>query len=208
TVNENELQEQVKEFIGQNIFTINYNEMEKKILKNPYIKEATITKKNINKLNVVVSEGKVSYYIEDGEKFKIITNDGYYVESLDTIEELNLVNVIGLKDNGKSVGEKIIDDENLCNNLEKFYPILKSEFTDLRIEKLDVSNILDIKAYIGNIEIKFGDSSNLVNEYDKLGAIYKIGKINKVLNIIEQNNMKKGYIDVSFDGEPVVKIET
>lgn len=208
TISENELQEKINGYMGQNIFAINYDEMISKILTNPYIKDVKISKKSYNTLNVVITEGNVSYYIQEGEKFKVISNEGLYVETLDTIEGLNLVQVIGLKDNGKGIGEKIIDDENLCDNLNDFNPIIKSELSELRIEKLDFSNISDIKGYIGNIEINFGDSSNLLNEYDKNGKVNNVGKINKVLNIIEQKNMQKGYIDVSFDGPPVVKIES
>lgn len=208
TVSEKEVQELIKGYIGGNIFSINYNDMKDKLLTNPYIKEATISKKSNNSLEIVIRESKVSYYIQDGDTYKVITNDGYYVEKLDSIEGRNLVNVVGVKDNGKGIGEKIIEDSSACMNLNSFYPILKSDLSEFRIEKLDLSNILDIKGYIGNVEIKFGDNSNLLDEYDKSGQIETKGKMNKVLNLLEQNKIEKGYIDVSFDGPAVVKIES
>lgn len=195
-VNEKELQTMVKDYIGQNIFTLNYKEMKEKILEDPYIKEVTISKKGITTLNILIEEGKVAYYIQDGESYKAITNDGLYVEKLSTLEGRNLVNVTGAKDNGKEIGQIIIDDEKVIKALKEFNPIIKSNLSELRIEKIDVSNILNIKGYIKGVEIRFGSADNLIE------------KINKVLNILEQNKMEKGYIDVSFDGSPVVKVES
>lgn len=196
TVNEKELQDGLKEYVGKNIFTVDYKKIREKILENPYIKEVTINKKSNTILNISIEEGKVAYYIQEGETYKAITNDGFYVEQLKTLEGRNLVDIIGAKDNGKEVGQKIIDDENTSEILNAFHPILKSNISELRIEKLDISDILNIKGYIKGVEILFGDNEDLV------------GKINKVLNILEQKKIQKGYIDVSFNGPPVVEIES
>lgn len=196
TVNEEELQEGLKEYIGKNIFSVDYKKMKEKVLENPYIKEVTIKKKSNSILNISIEEGKVAYYIKEGETYKAITNEGFYVEELVTLEGRNLVEIVGAKDNGKGIGKKIIDDENTSKILNKFYPILKSDMSELRIEKIDLSNTFNIKGYIKGIEILFGNDEDLVV------------KMNKSLNILEQNNIVKGYIDVSFDGPPVIKIES
>lgn len=196
TLNEKELQECIKEYIGENIFILDYKEMKEKILENPYIKEVTINKKSTTILSISIEEGNVSYYLQDGETYKAITNEGFYVEELTTLEGRNLVNIVGAKDNGKGIGEKIIDDESISKILNEFYPIIKSDITDLRVEKIDITNTLYIKAYIRGVEILFGNSEDLV------------GKMNKALNILEQNNIEKGYIDVSFNGPAVIKIES
>ena len=62
---------------------------------------------------------------------------------------------------------------------------------------VDVSNVLDIKVYSGKMCIKFGTTEDLKN------------KFNKAINIISQPEYKdaKGYVDVSFKGNPVVFIE-
>ena len=200
--NEQELKDGLSKYVGKNIFTVDYKEIKKEILNNPYIKKVSINKKNNSILNVTVEEDKVSYYIQQGDEYKIITNDGVLVEKLTTLEDKNLVKVIGVTDNGREVGQKIIDDENKLRVLSSFSPIIKSNLSDLKIEKLDISNIIYIKGYINGIEIRFGDTSDLV------GTDEKPGKIIKVLNTLEQNNITKGYIDVSFNGSPVVKIES
>lgn len=196
TVNEKELQSKVKDYRGQNIFTIDKDEVTNKVLQNPYIKEAKVKKKGISALNISVEEVEISYYIQDGANYKVITNEGFYVEQLTNLEGKNLVSVVGVQDNGKGIGEKIIDDENTIKVLNEFTPLINSTLSELGVSKIDVSNVLNIKAYINGVEILFGDTDNLIE------------KMNTVLNILEQNIIKKGYIDVSFDGAPVVKIES
>lgn len=194
-VNEDELQNSLKDYIGKNIFILNKKEIREKILENPYIKEVEVNKKGINTLEILIEEGKVVYYIEQEGGYKAITNDGFYVEKLETLEVKDMVKVVGVKDNGKNIGEKIVDDENIIKILNEFNPILKSEHSEFRVEKLDLTDVLNIKGYINEVEILFGDYEDL------------LGKMNKVLNILEQSKMKKGYIDVSFNGPAVIKVE-
>ena len=194
-VNEDELQNSLKDYIGKNIFILNKKGIREKILENPYIKEVEVNKKGINTLEILIEEGKVVYYIEQEGGYKAITNDGFYVEKLETLEVKDMVKVVGVKDNGKNIGEKIVDDENIIKILNEFNPILKSEHSEFRVEKLDLTDVLNLKGYINEIEILFGDYEDL------------LGKMNKVLNILEQSKMKKGYIDVSFNGPAVIKVE-
>ena len=51
----------------------------------------------------------------------------------------------------------------------------------------------NIVCYIQNVEIMIGDSSDLID------------KMNLALNAIEQGVISKGYIDMSFNGPPVIK---
>lgn len=196
TVNEEELEGMLNEYIGKNIFTINYKEISEKILENPYIKNVEVDKNGNSALEVKIEEGKVVYYIREDETYKAITNDGFYVERLETIEGRNLVNVIGVKDNGKEVGQKIIDDEKVIKVLNDFNPILKSSVSELRVESLDVSDIFNIKGYISGVQILFGSNEDLVE------------KMNKVLNILEQNTMEKEAIDIRFKDQPVIKVKS
>ena len=65
------------------------------------------------------------------------------------------------------------------------------------LSSLDISNIVNIIGYIGNVEIFFGDDSDL---YNKMENVYRI-------MLSDNINIAKGYINVSFNGSPVVKIE-
>ena len=64
---------------------------------------------------------------------------------------------------------------------------------ELKFSEINILDLNNISCYIGNVEIILGDSSNLLD------------KMNIALNIIEQGIITKGYIDMSFDGAPVIK---
>ncbi|MDU2157911.1 FtsQ-type POTRA domain-containing protein, partial [Clostridium sp.] len=79
TLSNDSLQEKLKYHIGQNIFTIDYNEIEKELRENPYIKEIKVNKKGINSLNINIKENKIAYYFESDGKIKAINNEGVVV---------------------------------------------------------------------------------------------------------------------------------
>ena len=64
---------------------------------------------------------------------------------------------------------------------------------ELKFSEINIFDLSNIICYIGNVEIIIGDSSDLIN------------KVNVALNLIEQGIITKGYIDLSFDGPPVIK---
>lgn len=193
TLTNESLQEKLKYNIGQNIFTIDYNEIEKELKENPYIKEIKITKKGINSLNINIKENKIAYYFESEGKLKAINNEGIIVEELDSLEGRNLIMLTGADLTEKTVGDKVTDNPNLKNVLEKFYQIIELMPQEYVFSKIDIKDINNIVCYIGNVEIIIGDITNLAD------------KMNLALNAIEQGVISKGYIDMSFNGPPVIK---
>lgn len=193
TLTNESLQEKLKYNIGQNIFTIDYNEIEKELKENPYIKEIKITKKGINSLNINIKENKIAYYFESEGKLKAINNEGIIVEELASLEGRNLIMLTGADLTQKTVGDKVSDNPNLKNVLEKFYQIIELMPQEYIFSKIDIKDINNIVCYIGNVEIIIGDITNLTD------------KMNLALNAIEQGVISKGYIDMSFNGPPVIK---
>lgn len=193
TLTNESLQEKLKYNIGQNIFTIDYNEIEKELKENPYIKEIKITKKGINSLNINIKENKIAYYFESEGKLKAINNEGIIVEELDSLEGRNLIMLTGADLTQKTVGNKVSDNPNLKNVLEKFYQIIELMPQEYIFSKIDIKDINNIVCYIGNVEIIIGDITNVTD------------KMNLALNAIEQGVISKGYIDMSFNGPPVIK---
>lgn len=192
TISNESLQEKLKYSIGQNIFTIDYNKIEKDLKDNPYIKEVKIRKKGINNININVVENKIAFYFISNEKIKTINNEGVIVEGLDDIGDRSLTKLSGIDASEKIVGSKVMEDKELPNVLDTFYrmiEVMPQEFKFSEINILDLNNII---CYIGDVEILLGDSSDLIN------------KVNIALNLIEQGTIAKGYIDMSFDGPPVI----
>lgn len=195
TLNEEELQENLREFNGKNIFTINYDKIKSKIKQNPYISEVSVEKDGVNSLNITIKENKIAFYIEDGETKNIINNDLVLVEKVPSIEGRNLVKLLGIKAEVNEIGKKIIDNNHLTKILNDFYPIIENMPKEHKLESIDVADITNIKTNIENVKIFLGDTENLVD------------KMNLVLNAIDQGAITKGYIDLSFDGPPVIKEE-
>jgi cell division protein FtsQ len=193
TLTNESLQEKLKYNIGQNIFTIDYNEIEKELKENPYVKEIKITKKGINSLNINIKENKIAYYFESEGNLKAINNEGIIVEELESLEGRNLIMLTGADLTEKTVGDKVTDNPNLKNVLEKFYQIIELMPQEYVFSKIDIKDINNIVCYIGNVEIIIGDITNLAD------------KMNLALNAIEQGVISKGYIDMSFNGPPVIK---
>ncbi|MCR1949718.1 FtsQ-type POTRA domain-containing protein [Clostridium sp. DSM 100503] len=193
TLSNESLQENLKYYIGQNIFTIDYNEIEKELKENPYIKEIKVNKKGINSLNINIKENKIAYYFESDGKIKAINNEGVIVEELDKMNDRNLIKLTGIDLSGKTVGDKISDNINILDTLEKFYNIIEVMPQEYIFSQIEIENLNNIVCYIGNIEIMIGDSSDLTD------------KMNLALNAIEQGVISKGYIDMSFNGPAVIK---
>ena len=193
TLSNDSLQEKLKYHIGQNIFTIDYNEIEKELRENPYIKEIKVNKKGINSLNINIKENKIAYYFESDGKIKAINNEGVVVEELAAMDDRNLIKLIGIDLSGKAVGDKISDDVNIPDTLEKFYNIIEAMPQEYVFSQIDIEDLNNIVCYIHNVEIMIGDSSDLID------------KMNLALNAIEQGVISKGYIDMSFNGPPVIK---
>ena len=81
--------------------------------------------------------------------------------------------------------------------LANFYPFISENKEQIHLSSLDISNIVNIIGYIGDVKIFFGDDSDL---YNKMENVYRI--------ILSENiNIKKGYINVSIKGSPVIKNE-
>ena len=131
------------------------------------------------------------------EKYIIVNNNLEKIEEVASIEGRNLVEIIGvdlntiLEDNNNS------ELDSFKEILNKFYPYISENREELRLDALDISNIIDIRGYIGDVEIFFGDDEGLHNKMEK---VYSIMLDNTV-------NLKKGYINVSFEGSPVIKKE-
>ena len=187
----------VSDRIGLNIFTVNEKDIKEEVLKNRYVSTVDIKRKGINTLEIDITEEAPVYYINNGIELLIINNDLEVLEEVDNLEGRNLVEIKGI-DLGVKDDESRVDEFNSYKNiLTNFYPFISKNRESISLSSLDVSNIVNIIGYIGNVEIFFGDDSDL---YNKMENVYRI--------MLDDNiNIAKGYINVSFNGSPVIKIE-
>lgn len=195
TIKNESLQEVLKYEIGQNIFTIDYKEMENTILNNKYIKSVKIKKSGINSLEIAIVENEIGFYVEYNDDIYIINNQGEIVEVIDSIEDKNLLKLESVSLEGLKVGDKINSSSELSNILDNFYNMQK-ELKDLyNITNININNSEKISCNIGEINIILGNYENMINN------------MNLALNAIEQKVITKGYIDMRIEGMPVIKIQ-
>ena len=188
---------EVSDRIGLNIFTVNQKEIKEEILKNRYVSTVEVKRKGINTLEIDITEEAPVYYIDNGVELLIINNDLEVLEEVDNIEGRNLVEVKGIDLSAKDDESRVDEFNSYKNILSNFYPFISKNRESIYLSSLDISNIVNIIGYIGNVEIFFGDDIDL---YNKMENVYRI-------MLSDNINIAKGYINVSFNGSPVVKIE-
>lgn len=184
---------------GNNIFYTNLIKASTNIRSNPYIQSVKIKRKLPSTLQVEVVERDSYFYGNDASgKYVIIDNEGVVLEIRKEINNMKLLKIQGF-DFSKAKVSKVLptDDSRRIKLLNTFTDLLKFDKSGLPLSIIDISNLLDIKLYYGNICVKLGNSEDIQN------------KVNKAINIIVINKLKdsKGYIDVSYDGNPVFYIE-
>lgn len=193
TISNESLQEKLKYNIGKNIFTLDYNEIEKEIKSNPYVQKVKIRKKGVNSININITENKIAFYLISNDKIKAINNEGVIVEEIDNLGDRKLTKLSGVDVSEKAVGSKILDDNELPNVLDTFYKMIEVIPEELKISEINILDLDNIICYIGNVEIILGDSLDLMD------------KVNIALNLIEQGTITNGYINLSLEGAPVIK---
>ncbi|MBS6184914.1 MAG: FtsQ-type POTRA domain-containing protein [Clostridium celatum] len=197
TISSELLLSEVNDRIGLNIFTVNERKIREEILKNRYVSTVDIKRKGINTLEINITEEAPVYYINNGVELLIINNDLEVLEEVDNIDGRNLVEVKGIDLSVKDDENRVDEFNSYKSILTNFYPFISQNRESIYLSSLDVSNIVDIIGYIGNVEILFGDDSDL---YNKMENVYRI--------MLDDNiNIAKGYINVSFNGSPVIKVE-
>ncbi|MEN8075600.1 FtsQ-type POTRA domain-containing protein [Clostridioides difficile] len=188
---------EVKDRIGLNIFTVNQKDIKTEILNNRYVSSVKVKRKGLNNLQIEITEEAPVYYINDNSKLLIINNDLEVLEEVDNIDGRNLVEVKGLDLTALNDEDRVDEVHSYKSILKNFYPYISQNKEEIYLSSLDISNIVNIIGYIGNVEIFFGDDSDL---YNKMENVYRI--------MLDENiNIAKGYINVSFKGAPVIKKE-
>ena len=197
TISSEVLLSEVSDRIGLNIFTVNEKDIRDEILKNRYVSTVDIKRKGINTLEINITEEAPVYYINNGVELLIVNNDLEVLEEVDNIDGRNLVEIKGVDLSVKDDESRVDEFNSYKSILTNFYPFISQNRESIYISSLDVSNIVNIIGYIENVEILFGDDSNL---YNKMENVYRI--------MLDDNiNIAKGYINVSFNGSPVIKVE-
>lgn len=180
-----------------NIFKINTTKIEKTLMKNEYIESVKVKRKLPKKLSVKVKERKIAFSAQGIDGIYAIDENGRVLGKRETIEVPQVLSIEGIPPEKLVVGEFIKDEDgSTIDGAEAIHKFLREKgyFEQFAQMKLEVNNFVDYKLYVDNAYIKLGSSENL-NE--------KLAKAFSVLTSPQFLGMK-GYVDVSFKGNPVV----
>lgn len=194
------IDENLQNVKGKNIFFIKSDDLKKMLKSDPYVSEVSISRSFPSTLNVNVKEKDIAYYVKTSSGYDIISSDLILLEKVPNLKNDKMIEIVGINTDNDKLGSKYVDtkdDTRLEDFLKELYAIKQANETEHYITKINVSNLNDIKVYFGDVEVKVGNGEDLAK------------KINIALNVLEDKklNFKKGYIDVSFDGAPVIKVE-
>jgi len=196
-----EINEAAKIKMGSNVFYASFNDSKKRILKNPYVLAVTFNKVLPNKVVIHIEERVAVFYGKVDNTYYILDNKGIVLEKRTDIKNNDLVNLIGFNYEKFKVGDLIVSEDDrkikIANEITNIITDYRKTKNAIKISKVDVNNVLDLKVYSGEMYIQLGTSDDLIN------------KFNRAINIISQPKYKnaKGYVDVSFTGNPVVYIQ-
>lgn len=181
---------------GDNLLKLNMGRIEENVLTNPYIETCKATRSLFGKLYIAVSERQSAGLTFFGDKYVTIDKNGVIIDIADSIDELDLPLISGLKIKNAVPGKPIeLTDYRQLDTLKEIFGVITSTDFSGIINEVDISSLVSIK---------------LKTKYDvtiKVGSIDNIkDKLVVAKTIIEQDiNVKglKGTLDVSFNGNPV-----
>ncbi|WP_294156639.1 FtsQ-type POTRA domain-containing protein [uncultured Clostridium sp.] len=190
-----DVKERTQYLIGQNIFFIKKGEIVKTAEKNPYVKSIEISKTYPRQINIKIIEKQGVFCSEINGQYYVFSDRGILLEKTDNINNRNLINILGIDEeiNNIELGQAISENLRMINILNTFSQIAQVNPSTYKIDYIDLSDFMNIKVYIGDVEGRLGNDEKIPE------------KMNKLIHIVEnpQIGIEKGYVDVGFDGSPV-----
>ena len=183
---------------GNNIFYLNTTSEIEGISKNPYILSAKVERKLPSGVTITVVEREAMYFNTKDKKYFVIDKNGIVLEIKEDIKNMNLIKLDGFDYSKAELGKQLeSDDKRRLEVIIELGKYIKPDNILSKFTSIDISDPNALNVYFGNICIKLGNCDNI----DK--------KLNTAVNILQRDEVKdgKGYIDVSFQGNPVYHIE-
>lgn len=182
---------------GNNIFYTSFFKAKKNISTNPYIKDVKIKRKLPSFIEIEVNERKEKIYFKKENSYYILDEKVILLNKSESIPEL--LQFTGLED--KVIYENggvTFKDDRYIKAIQNFIILDSANISTYKFSSVDIKNLSDLKLYINNMEIRLGTEEELLN------------KVNIAINIMEKDGIsdQKGYIDVSFKGNPVYYLES
>lgn len=197
TVTEEEINDLSGVVMDTNIFKLNMRNIADNIKKNPYIESVKVRRSYPSGIQINIKERTRAFYVSTDNGVYIVDHSGYVLQKEDELDDPLLLRLTGLSEEDLVVGEKIhkMSEDNL-KSIAMIYDFLtiNNLFESYGISTLEINNYVTLKLYVNKLYIKLGTMDDL---YNKLSKAFNIVRNEDVINMT-------GYVDVSFDGNPVI----
>lgn len=172
---------------GGNIFAESTDKMKKKLLLDPYIKNASVSRSLPAGIRITVEERKEAAYLTYRSDFIIIDNEGIVLRKASVEPKLTLLSGLTIKkiDAGKPL--EVEENAILTATLTL---LKKTDEQGLFFKKIIISNVV-IKAYIYDNLICEATPENLTNNMPQL---------KEVIYDLFKKGIKRGVIKMGSDG--------
>ncbi len=168
---------------GGNIFAQPVKEMEEKILKDPYVKNVSISKKLPKELVITVTEREEYAAVPYGKSFLIIDKEGMILRETDASPTLPLL--VGMTLSNIKIGTPLrVEENSLLTGTLKM--LEKMDENEIYFKKIEISSVV-IRAYIYDSLLCEGTPENIMKNMDEIKQVlydlYKKGTERGVIKV-------------------------
>ncbi|GIM31999.1 cell division protein FtsQ/DivIB [Paraclostridium bifermentans] len=173
---------------GKNIFKYNLNDVEKKLLVNPYIKYVKVSRKFPDKLVITIKENSEYTIIKEGASYIYIGENGLVLSEQKDIKNKNIPLVSGIEIKNKKLNTKIKINSDKSNDIILAIDTLKKNNMSRKVESIKINK--------NKMYMKTDDNTNIVLKIDE-DIAYNINRLKAILVDLKSNNKKGGNIDLT-----------
>lgn len=173
---------------GKNIFKYNLNDVEKKLLVNPYIKYVKVSRKFPDKLVITIKENSEYAIIKEGASYIYIGENGLVLLEQKDIKNKNIPLVSGIEIKNKKLNTKIKINSEKSNDIILAIDTLKNNNMSRKIESIKINK--------NKMYMKTDDNTNIVLKIDE-DIEYNINRLKAILVDLKSSNKKGGNIDLT-----------
>lgn len=173
---------------GKNIFKYNLNDVEKKLLVNPYIKYVKVSRKFPDKLVITIKENSEYAIIKEGASYIYIGENGLVLSEQKDIKNKNIPLVSGIEIKNKKLNTKIKINSDKSNDIILAIDTLKKNNMSRKVESIKINK--------NKMYMKTDDNTNIVLKIDE-DIEYNTNRLKAILVDLKSNNKKGGNIDLT-----------
>lgn len=181
---------------GSNIFYVNFDPAFAALATNPLIAESQVLKKYPSKLEIHITERTAIALVPSQNGMMYVDKDGIAIKESRELTRLELPVVTGIVVPANFLLGKPVVSADLSLGLDVVKQLdsdMKKRISEINIKNNYISIFLNDKS-----EVRIGNPERLKEKLSVFDSIIKEEKKKKNVKIIE-------YIDVSFEGAPVIK---